>query len=156
MSTNKAAELTLRTIRYGDDTEDSDFPSDQESDDSGTSTDLESIISGDHELIHIARVEKAAKERKAAEAKKAAEARKATEAKKAAEARKAAVERKAQASKKRDAPPALPAAEEDASDDEEPVPEDGAAENSEERCVCVFIHIYPRLNSLCTQGRMFC
>jgi hypothetical protein len=55
MPTNKATNPTLWTIHsgglLGEDSEDSDFPSDQESTDSSSSSDLESIISGDNEVI---------------------------------------------------------------------------------------------------------
>ena len=56
MRTKKAAqpEPTRRTICHGalfnEDTEDSDFPSDQESSSSGVS-DLESITSGDYDVL---------------------------------------------------------------------------------------------------------
>jgi hypothetical protein len=55
MPTNKATNPTSWTIcsggLLGEDSEDSDFPSDQESTDSSSSSDLELIISGDNEVI---------------------------------------------------------------------------------------------------------
>ena len=76
MRTKKAAqpEPTRRTICHGalfnEDTEDSDFPSDQESSSSGVS-DLELITSGDYDVLAEGRAEK---EKKIAQQAKSREA----------------------------------------------------------------------------------
>ena len=78
MPTNQASKPAVVTIRYGglweDNPEDSDFFSDQSSDSSGMSSDLESIISGDHQLVADALAKKKKKEAQEAKAREAKEA----------------------------------------------------------------------------------
>jgi hypothetical protein len=71
--TNKAARPALWTIHSGgllnDDSEDSDFPSNQDTDDLGSSSDLDSIVSSDNEIITEGHARAAKKAKEACEAK---------------------------------------------------------------------------------------
>jgi hypothetical protein len=134
--TKKGAKCTSWTIHYGglldDDTEDSDFPSDWESDILGMSSNLESIISGNNEIINEACAKKA---KNALEAK--AHASKECEAHAAKGKGWEAPTAKEHAAEEWESP----AAEEHASDNKGSVPGDDASEENGESCIfSLYVH----------------
>jgi hypothetical protein len=174
MQTNQATEPCLWTIRYGkmfpEDTDDEDFSCDEESDITGLSSDLESIASGDNEIIAKARTEKSKKEAREAKARQPKVAREAMQARATKEAF-VAKERQAHAAKEREARAAeeqeAHATEEEAHAAEEEEAhaaeeeEARAAEENEERSYAHCIHIlpidfvvYPRQETSLTDGQV--
>ena len=161
MHTKKAAEPAWWAICYGsyldEDTDNSDFPDDQESDGSGSSSDLELAASGDEEVltkVHAEKEKKVAQLVKACKANESRDAMQAHAAKEASEAKKhqahAAKEQEAEAHAAEEACAAEeeedhdPDEEEDQDPDEEEDqdPDKGrAAEENEEKCICS-LHVY--------------
>ena len=153
MRTKKAAEPAWWAIRYGsyldEDTDDSDFPGDQESDGSGSSSDSELAASGDEEVLAKVRAEKEKKVAQLAKARKANESRDAMQAraaKEASEAKKrqarAAEEREAEARAAEEARTAEEEEDRDPDEEEDQDPDEGrAAGENEEKCVCS-LHVY--------------